>query len=240
MAHFLAVSVALNLALLAAWARQGARARFCRAELAQARRAHGGAVRVARLAAGELRGQALALAGRGESSGRLLTLAESLIEQTQAPGQVRLEAAPVAVGELLDFAVAQVTADLAPGQRAWRLAPDLAERRVLADRRALHQVLVRVLSAAALATREGDWIDVAAVPCASGWTLAIEDEGLGLPITETEAGGPESRGLGLGLTLARELMQAHGGALLLESAQGVGTRALLVFPAERVLDETSA
>ena len=45
----------------------------------------------------------------------------------------------------------------------------------------------------------------------------------------------EGGGLGLGLPLTRRLMEAHQGHLTLESRLGEGTRAILTFPAARVL-----
>jgi two-component system sensor histidine kinase TrcS len=113
-----------------------------------------------------------------------------------------------------------------------------------ADRRALHQILLRVLTSAALATRDGDWIAVtAATPDTmpdGRWTLTIEDEGTGLPVEAVTGDGRETRGLGVGLALAHTLMQAHGGTLTLESVALVGTRACLAFPMARVVGEAQA
>jgi signal transduction histidine kinase len=41
---------------------------------------------------------------------------------------------------------------------------------------------------------------------------------------------PEGQGSGLGLAVARGLVEGHGGALWLESAPGQGTRAILELP----------
>lgn len=198
------------------------------------------AIRLLRLTAADLRGPALALAGNESAPAglfqQLLQLAEGLLELCDEPDQPpRLAEEPVEVGPLLDFVIAQVSASLAPGSRAWRIDPSLAAVQVLADRRALHQVLLRIVSAAALATREADWIDVAQVNRTEGWGIAVEDEGLGLAIGDVAERGPESRGLGLGLSLARRLLQAHGGTLTVESAEKVGTRVVLILPPERLL-----
>jgi two-component system cell cycle sensor histidine kinase PleC len=42
-------------------------------------------------------------------------------------------------------------------------------------------------------------------------------------------------GTGLGLPLVKSMMELHGGEIQLQSELGVGTRATLIFPAERVL-----
>ena len=47
----------------------------------------------------------------------------------------------------------------------------------------------------------------------------------------------EDEGAGLGLPLAKNLVEAHGGVLEIESKPGAGTTVILRFPAERVIPE---
>jgi signal transduction histidine kinase len=204
-------------------------------------------MRLVRMTASDLRGLAVGLLGHAQvldTAGRgfllgaqasLLDLAEALLQQTEAPDAAHaLREEAVALAPVLDFAVAQVAGQLGPGRRAWRLAPDLAGVRLLADRRALHQILLRVLTSAALATGDGDWVAVSAGAADGVWTLIVEDEGAGLAVASAGGTGKETRGLGVGLALAHALMQAHGGSLTLDSTAKVGTRARLQFPADRV------
>ena len=209
-------------------------------------------VRLVRLTAGDLRSVAVNLLGRAQTAAdaergfllsaqaTLLDVTEALLSQTEAPNTLHhLREEVVRLRPVIDFVVAQVTCQLGPSRRAWRLSDDLHSIELLVDRRALHQILLRVLTSAVLATRDGDWITVGCTWSArvsgAAWTLTIEDEGAGLPIGLLRADGRETRGLGVGLTLAQTLMQAHGGALQLQSAVRVGTRAELSFPATRVV-----
>jgi K+-sensing histidine kinase KdpD len=205
-------------------------------------------VRLARLVATDLRGPALGLLGQSERAPPdlkpamvgvcrfLLDLAEILLDQTEdAATARRLREEPIQVGPLVDFVVAQVAAQLGPGRRVWRLADSLRETSVRADRRALHQVVLRVVTGAALSTGDGDWIEISATVESGRWILAVVDEGAGLPTCRAAGTGVETRGLGVGLSLARQLMQAHGGELALQSTAQVGTRALVSLPADRVL-----
>ncbi len=230
-------------------ARERRRLRDVRVTLVRAEGRRGEVVRLVRMAASDLRGPALGLLGHAERAPAelrpsligtcryLLDLAEALIDQTEEPGTPRtLRAETVQVRPLVDFVISQVAAQLGPGRRVWRLRDGLDGATVLADRRALHQVLLRVVTGAALCTGDGDWIEISAAARGEHWVLAVEDEGTGLAISKT-AGGVETRGLGVGLALARRLMQAHGGELTIESTAKVGTRALISLPVSRLLPQ---
>jgi signal transduction histidine kinase len=208
---------------------------------------HDTAIRLLRLAATDQRNVALALFGHaqsaqppdGELTGlarRLLDLSEDLSQQTETPDAPRyLQEEEILLMPVVEFAMAQVAAHLGPGRRAWRLGPALEPIKLFADRRAINQVLVNVLSGAAATTRHGDWIELSGETNPSGWSLVVQDEGIGLPVAANDSHHAQSRGIGLRLTLARSLMQAHGGTLTVESAERIGTRVRLSFPTVRVL-----
>jgi signal transduction histidine kinase len=241
---------------LGAWLR-GLRARLATAlaERATALAAAEATERLLRLAANDVRVQALALMSHAEQlrrgcpdpvrRGSAITaiveqvqgIADTLQEHAVPGSQTRvLRKEALCVGEVLADAIAAVNGALEPGRRHWRVAPDLDGRQVLADRRALNQILLRVLTNAARLSRHDDWIDISCSATSRGLTLIVADEGNGLvgldpPRSQDQ---PDSRGLGLGLSLARALMAAHGGTMSVESTARVGARVTLHFPAERV------
>ena len=203
------------------------------------------ATRMLRLVAGDMRGVALSLLGHADgmppqatvsgTARRLLDLSEDVLSQTEAPDGARhLEESQFALRPVVEFAVAQVAAQLGPAERAWRIGSELADVEVLADQRAMNQILVLALSSAAASTRGNDWIEVSSDMQGGEWVLAIQDEGIGLPVPAAGASGHEARGLGIGLALARSLMAAHGGTLKVESVARVGTRVSLGLPTGRV------
>jgi signal transduction histidine kinase len=78
-----------------------------------------------------------------------------------------------------------------------------------------------------------------------GFQVTVQDFGVGIPPEEQErvfepfyrvdkSRTKETGGYGLGLSLCREIMRAHGGEISLESSAEKGTRVFLFFPSEKV------
>lgn len=135
----------------------------------------------------------------------------------------------------------------------------LADRRVLrmrADPRAMRQMLINLVANAVKFTPPGGRITL-------GWKLgdggrieiSVEDTGVGIPPEErdrmvepfVQAGNPLTRskpGSGLGLSIVKSLIEAHGGSLSITAglgagSPGTGTRVTLFYPIDRlVLAET--
>jgi signal transduction histidine kinase len=181
-------------------------------------------------------------------SGHMLALADDLHDEaTDVTGRRALHDEAIALDALLREVILAVVALVGPGTRNWQIDPAIATIVLRADRRALRQVLTRVLGNAARFTRHQDWIDIT-IERQDGErqdgerqdgaiVLVIADEGIGLPAAPPPgaiAPAGNSRGVGLGLTLARSLMHAHGGSLQVESHARVGTRVSLTWPADRV------
>jgi signal transduction histidine kinase len=111
-----------------------------------------------------------------------------------------------------------------------------------ADERALKQVLLNLLSNAVKFTPNGGAISVrASVAEDDRLSIDIADSGIGIapedvPKALAFFGQVKSdlsrryEGAGLGLTLARSLMELHGGTLELASEVGVGTTVTIAFP----------
>jgi signal transduction histidine kinase len=72
-------------------------------------------------------------------------------------------------------------------------------------------------------------------------TITVEDQGTGLhPSIEQRLFVPfashKSQGIGLGLALARRILDLHGATLELENREGAGARAVIRFPVSSVVD----
>ncbi|MXP66061.1 ATP-binding protein [Roseomonas sp. M0104] len=177
--------------------------------------------------------------GGVEGHGRaLLCLAADLRDAAAlAAGPRVLKEEALQLGPVLEEALEQVRLALVPSRRQWRLAPELHEIAILADRRAIRGALVQVLTRAVRHTRNGDPIELRLVRAAETVAIVVEDEGAGLAAEDlTAIGGTGTRGLGLGLVVARQLLHAHDGELTVEAVKGIGARAWLTLPRRRLLE----
>jgi two-component system cell cycle sensor histidine kinase PleC len=119
--------------------------------------------------------------------------------------------------------------------------------RLWADERALRQVCLNLLSNAIKFTPSGGeiWLKV-------GWTasggqyMSVKDSGPGIPEEEipvvlssfgqgSNAIKSAEQGAGLGLPIAKNLVEIHGGTFALKSKLRIGTEAIATFPPERVM-----
>ncbi len=123
--------------------------------------------------------------------------------------------------------------------------PDMP--RLWADERAVRQICLNLLSNAIKFTPQGReiWLKV-------GWTasggqyMSVKDTGSGIPEEEIPivlasfGQGSNSiksaeQGTGLGLPIAKNLIDVHGGTFTLKSKLRIGTEVIVTFPPERVM-----
>lgn len=109
------------------------------------------------------------------------------------------------------------------------------------DERALRMVITNLMSNAIKYSRRGGTVTVVARPVADGLSIAVCDQGVGIPedkIAEVfepffrchEHDLPSVGGTGLGLTLVKQLVDALGGNITLRSKLGQGTTVELTLP----------
>ena len=112
---------------------------------------------------------------------------------------------------------------------------------VVADRRAIKQIIVNLLSNAVKFTPDGGRVEVRSRVLSDSIMLLIADTGIGIaPQSLARLGRPfeqvESQltktyhGSGLGLAIARSLTNLHGGSMRLRSKLGAGTVVCVTLP----------
>jgi two-component system, NtrC family, sensor kinase len=108
---------------------------------------------------------------------------------------------------------------------------------IFGDATTLHQVLMNLLTNAREAMPEGGQIRVETGPAERpGWIrLLVADTGAGIPAEEiSKIFDPffttKRTGTGLGLSVAYEIIQQHGGTVDVQSRPGAGTSFVISFP----------
>jgi two-component system sensor histidine kinase BaeS len=115
----------------------------------------------------------------------------------------------------------------------------LVPAEILGDPRWLHQVITNLLTNALKFTPAGGLVTVAAGPAGACAVLTVTDTGTGIPADELPRifdrfwrgrQAAQTSGSGIGLAVAAELTQAHGGQLSATSQPGHGTQLSLTLP----------
>jgi cell cycle sensor histidine kinase DivJ len=115
-----------------------------------------------------------------------------------------------------------------------------------ADRRALKQIVLNLVSNALKFTPKGGSVTVTAHGFDGVFELVVADNGVGIskadlerigrPYEQTEA-GRHAQGTGLGLSLVRSFAELHGGEMTLESALGEGATVSVRLPVLKAMPE---
>ncbi|WP_284617106.1 diguanylate cyclase domain-containing protein [Aquabacterium humicola] len=201
---------------------------------------------------------AAALLNQGRADAPLLQYVQAVIERQvvhmtrlvgdlldvsrSSTGKLRLQRQPVDLSELIDAAV-----------QACRPAMDARLQHFLAfvpegamvvdgDPVRLTQVLCNLLDNASKYTQVGGEIGLSATAADDTLAIAVSDNGIGITAEalqkvfepfaqDRHAIGFNGSGLGIGLTVVRELVEAHGGSVVASSAGiGFGSRFVVTLP----------
>jgi len=172
-----------------------------------------------------------------KGANRLAALVADLVDASRedefAP---RLELEPLPAQEMVSDAVALINPLLAAKRQTLSVQVDDPDLTVLVDRRRFEQVLLNLLSNAQRHTPAGGRLDVRITDAGNEVSIAVSDSGPGVPEEERELifepffRGDRS-GLGLGLAIAKSVVELHSGRIWVEDgAGGVGSTFFVVLP----------
>ncbi len=182
------------------------------------------------------------LAAIREAAGQMERLIRDLLEVRRIEsGRLRLVCRPEEVTELLERATRSQQGLAGEGDVTLEqsLEDGLPETiRVDADR--VHQIFVNFIGNALKFTPAGGTVTVGAEPSEAGVRFWVRDTGPGLSDDEIDhifdrfwqAQQQGSHGMGLGLSIARGLTEAHGGSVRVESDQGRGSTFYFDLPGD--------
>ena len=172
------------------------------------------------------------------SARRMSALANNLLDMARLQsGAVRLDLQWQPLEEVVGSALA-ATSQLLSRHRVHVTLPDELPW-VRLDAVLMERVLVNLLENAVKYTPEGTVIEITAMSSADTVELSVRDHGPGLPVgreedlfKKFERGNKESAtaGVGLGLSLCRAIVVAHGGDMHAETAVDGGACFVMRFP----------
>jgi len=158
-------------------------------------------------------------------------------------GGLRLKPEAVDAGALAEECRMLVEPLARSHQVSLRLQPGGVLPPVQADRTRLRQVLVNLLTNAIKYNRPRGEVLLGLAPHGDGLALCVSDQGAGLtaaqlaqlfqPFNRIGAESSGIEGTGLGLVIARQLVEAMHGQLTVASTPGEGTRFTLLMPLAR-------
>jgi two-component system OmpR family sensor kinase len=167
---------------------------------------------------------------------RDLTLAES--------GKLKLVVEPTNLAELVQRRISQ--ADVIAREKNVTLKTDMAEGlpQVKVDGRRIEQVVANLLDNALNHTPSGGTVTVVVGPGQEGILVSVVDTGEGIPAEHLpyvferfykvdDARSRKSGGAGLGLAIAKQMVELHGGRIWVESEVGKGSKFSFILPGTR-------
>jgi signal transduction histidine kinase len=165
-------------------------------------------------------------------------IADDLLDATQiVRGQVALDAEPRDLCAIIRRSVETVSS--AAAARGLHLLAEIPNAQILisADASRLEQVFVNLLSNAVRYTPSGGTVQASLHTTAAAAVISIRDSGEGiaperlLRIFDLFVRGGTSQGLGIGLAVAKGLIEAHGGSIEARSeGLGKGAEFLVTLP----------
>ncbi|MDM7913771.1 MAG: ATP-binding protein, partial [Candidatus Eisenbacteria bacterium] len=147
-------------------------------------------------------------------------------------GQLRIDRSPVALHEIVNDVLGEVAEDVAAKGIDLTVALRAEPDQTTADAVRIRQVFWNLLRNAIKFTPEHGWITLRTWTGGDVFYTEIRDSGAGIdpsllpdlfhPFVQEKGRQESTRGLGLGLFITRQLLEAHGGSIEAKS-DGVGT-----------------
>jgi signal transduction histidine kinase len=172
-----------------------------------------------------------AIARNARAQDRQLT--ELLDHATMVIGRLHLELQAVELGAIAEAAV-DALSSLAD-ERGVELRVTIERCEARGDPTRLMQVALNLIDNAVKFSTIGSTVEIGVGPRGSAVCLEVRDRGCGIAAARVplvfERCGPAARGLGLGLSIARHVVESHGGSIEVDSAgPGRGATFTVLLP----------
>jgi two-component system cell cycle sensor histidine kinase PleC len=178
-----------------------------------------------------------------DAAGNLLSIINDILDISKIQsGHYHLKTTEIALDEVVEAVVLASRSMADTAGVTLQLDLDSAELVVRGDALKLKQVLGNLIGNAIKFTDPGGIVTISAMADSDGGvSVTVNDTGVGMEAAEVEVAlapfgqvdGTRTRwreGTGLGLPIARALVELHGGQLTIESTKGVGSKVCVRFP----------
>lgn len=180
--------------------------------------------------------------GIRESGEHLLELITDILDMSKLEaGKYELDVEEINLAKTIRLAIHMIEGRALESSIKISLRMPDEHMHIIADRRAVMQIMLNLLSNAVKFSHENGKIDVECIGRDGFVSIRVKDHGVGIPahklptITNPfeQVANQYSRGhegSGLGLSITKELTELHGGALHIESQVDVGTTVTVRLP----------
>ena len=182
------------------------------------------------------------IGGIRESGEHLLSLINDILDMSKIEiGKYEIQGEEINLGKLIRLVLHMMEGRAHEGQ-VRLICDDIAEDiQIMADRRALMQIMLNLMSNAVKFTDENGTVEVRCGKTPGGAFITVRDTGIGIPEDKIHTVTMpfeqvdseltrKHEGTGLGLAITKELVELHGGALEIDSVVGVGTTVTVLLP----------
>jgi len=180
-----------------------------------------------------------------EAGNHLLAVVNSILDISKIEaGAYSIHPEPFELKSALELTVSLLDSQANDKGVALTIADRDAVGELDADQRAVHQILLNLVSNAIKFTPQGGRVMLSAARQGERIAIMVADTGIGIAADDLAGlGRPFAQvqndytrkfeGTGLGLSLVKGLVALHDGDLAIESAPGAGTTVTVSFPAQR-------
>lgn len=183
------------------------------------------------------------ITGIRESGEHLLDLISDILDMSKIEaGKYELDLEEVNITKIIRLAMHMMEGRaLDSSIKLDSSALDNLEITLMADRRAIMQVMLNLLSNAIKFTHDGGKVTLECEDKGTMVAIKVQDTGIGIPANKLQSitrpfeqvsssYAREHEGSGLGLAITKELVELHGGNLVIESQVGAGTCVTVRLP----------
>ncbi|HUV55732.1 MAG TPA: ATP-binding protein [Dehalococcoidales bacterium] len=176
------------------------------------------------------------------SSEQLLSLINDVLDLSKVEaGELELKQKTFALNKLIESLTRTITPILVPRKQSLDIEIEKGLPPIHADKTKIRQVLLNLLSNSVKFTPDGGKLKIEAIRKDSWCQVSVIDNGIGMKQEEQkrifepfcQLDNPISRersGTGLGLTIAKQIVEKHGGRIWVESEYGKGSRFTFTLP----------